>query len=190
MDTNKFQLLRLFYERNKRMPSYSEIMAITGYKSRGAVDYFLDKLISLSLVSKDKKGRLIPGKIFEGIPVVGTVMAGFPSPAEEETVDTMNLDEFLIHNKDATYIFKVKGDSMIDAGIMEGDMALVERGRDPKDGDIVLAQIDQDWTLKYFRKRGAKVWLEPANKKYEPIYPKEELKIPAVVISIIRKYKS
>jgi len=81
------------------------------------------------------------------VPVLGTVIAGFPSPAEEELADTMTLDEYLITNKEATYILKVNGESMIDAGILPGDLLLVKRGIDPRDGDIVIAQVDREWTM-------------------------------------------
>lgn len=171
------------------MPTFSEVQALFGYKSPNAVTKLVKRLEERGLVERDEKGRLLPGKAFKELPVLGTVHAGFPSPAEEETGDTMDLDEYLINNKDATYLFRVKGDSMIEAGIMDGDMAIVERGITPRDGDIVLAEVDREWTLKYFRKKGTQVWLEPANKKYKPIYPKEELKIPAILVSVVRKYK-
>jgi SOS regulatory protein LexA len=112
----------------------------------------------------------------------------FPSAGEEELKDTLSLDEFLIKNKEATFMLKVQGDSMIDAGIMEGDMVLVERGKTPKPGQIVVAEIDGEYTMKYYRKSGERVWLEPANKKYKPIIPKNNLKIEAVVQAVIRKY--
>ncbi|HTW96156.1 MAG TPA: S24 family peptidase, partial [Candidatus Methylomirabilis sp.] len=99
-----------------------------------------------------------------------------------------SLDEYLIENKEATFILKVSGESMIDAGIMPGDMVLVERGRDPRDGDIVIAEVDNAWTMKYFRKKGNKIILEPANKKFSPIIPKSDLRVAAVVRSVIRKY--
>jgi repressor LexA len=119
---------------------------------------------------------------------LGNIEAGFPSAAEEELTDTMSLDEYLIENKEATYILRVKGDSMVDAGIHEGDMVIVERKNNFKNGDIVIAEIDNEWTIKYLRKNGGVTYLEPANKKYKPIYPKEELKIAAVVKAVIRKY--
>ena len=100
----------------------------------------------------------------------------------------MTLDEYLITNKEATYILKVNGESMIEAGILPGDMLLVERGAEARDGDIVIAQIDSGWTMKYFRKRGRKVFLEAANQEYKPIHPQYELKIAAVVRAVIRKY--
>ena len=120
--------------------------------------------------------------------MLGTVAAGFPSPAEEELADTISLEELLIRDKDATYLLKVNGDSMIEAGILPGDYLLVERGAAPRDGDIVIAQIDREWTMKYFRRRGEKVFLEAANKNYQPIHPTEELKIAAVVRSVVRRY--
>jgi len=78
---------------------------------------------------------------------------------------------------------------MIDAGIHEGDMVIVERSNVPKVGDIVIAEIDGEWTMKYYRKSGASVVLEPANKKFKPIRPTQSLKIAAVVKGVIRKYR-
>lgn len=113
----------------------------------------------------------------------------FPSAAEEEMRDTLSLDEFLIENRDATYMIKVNSDSMIDAGILPGDMVLVERGLEPREGDIVLAEADGKWMLKYFRKKaGGKPWLESANSRYGPIIPERELQIAAIVKAVIRKY--
>jgi repressor LexA len=116
------------------------------------------------------------------------VSAGFPSPADEELTDTLSLDDYLIGNKEATYILKVHGESMLGAGILPGDMLLVERGAEPRDGDIVIAQVDREWTMKFFRRRGRRVFLEAANQDFQPIFPTEELKVAAVVRAVIRKY--
>lgn len=124
-----------------------------------------------------------------GIRAPGAIEAGFPSPAEEELVDTISLDELLIQNREATFLLKVSGDSMTNAGIMPGDMVIVDKGRTPKNGDIVIAQVDGEWTMKYLRKRGDTVTLAPANPKYQPITPKNELKISGVVTAVVRKYK-
>ena len=170
------------------MPSYREMMALLGFKSTNAVHKFVQKLIDAGLFSKDKDGHLIPARMFGEVRVLGLVEAGFPSVAEEQNSDTLSLDEYLIDNKEATYMLRVKGDSMIDAGIREGDLVLVERTETPKVGDIVIAEVDGGWTMKYLRKKGNSMYLEPANSKYEPIYPEEELKITAVVKAVIRKY--
>jgi repressor LexA len=100
----------------------------------------------------------------------------------------MNLDEFLIEKRESTYILEVDGDSMIDAHITHGDLVIAERNTKAKNGQIVIAEIDGEWTIKFFRQEGNKVWLEPANKKYKPIYPSCELKISAIVKGVIRKY--
>ena len=128
-------------------------------------------------------GRRVPG-----VKVLGIVEAGWPSPAEEELLDAMSFDEYLAPNKDASYILRVKGDSMVDAGIHPGDMVLVERTATPRDGDIVIAEIDGEWTMKFFRKQGRQVWLEAANRAYAPIAPERQLTVIAVVRAVVRKY--
>ena len=187
LEAVKAKILK-FYRRHRRMPSYAEIAKLAGFKSKNAVHKLVAKLIDLGVVAKDATGRLIPKRLDAALPVLGVVEAGWPSPAEEELLDTMTLDDYLIPNKEATYILKVSGDSMIEAGIMPGDQVLVERGAEPKDGDIVIAEVDGSWTIKYFRKRAGKIVLVPGNKKYKPITPKQDLRVAAVVKAVIRKY--
>jgi repressor LexA len=187
MDTHAEKLLT-FYRAHKRMPSYTEIMAFTGYKTKSAVHYFVQKLIALGVVEKDARGKLVPRRLYGEVPLLGFVEAGFPSPAEEELVDTMSFDDYLIDNREATYILRVKGDSMVNAGIVEGDMVIVERTTTPKVGQIVVAEVDGQWTMKYLRKKGSSFYLEPANDRYPPIMPKDELKVVAVVKAVVRKY--
>jgi SOS regulatory protein LexA len=180
--------MRAFTGSKKRMPSDSELMALTGLRSNHAVCTHVERLVDPTCCAHAAIHRLLPGPRGAHLRVLGTVSAGFPSPADEELTDTMSLDEYLIGNKEATYILKVNGNSMIDAGILPGDILLVERGANPRDGDIVIAQVDRAWTMKYFRKRGTAVFLEAANKDYQPIHPQEELQIAAVVRAVIRKY--
>jgi SOS regulatory protein LexA len=120
--------------------------------------------------------------------MVGEVMAGFPSPAEEELRDIISLDEYLINRPESSFLLKVSGDSMTGEGIMEGDLVIVEKGREPKNGDIVVAEVDGEWTMKYFRKEKKTVILESANPKYPAIRPKSELRLCGVVTAVIRKY--
>lgn len=178
-----------FYRQNSRMPSYSEIGDMLGLKSKNAVFKLVNRLEEAKALKKDEKGRLIPGTIKNTTRLLGTVEAGWPSPAEEELADTLSLDEFLIENPAATFMLKVSGDSMSGAGILPGDMVLVDKGAVPKSGDIVIAEVDGEWTMKYFRKRGDSVSLIPANPNYKPIRPKKELRIAGVVTAVIRKYK-
>jgi SOS regulatory protein LexA len=171
------------------MPSYSELMAVVGLRSKNAAFKLVERFVERDWLEKDARGKLLPGRCFHGLRLLGTIEAGFPSPAEEELRETMHLQEWLIGNRKAIYLLKVDGLSMIEAGILPGDHLLVEQGAEPQDGDIVVAQVDGAWTLKYFRRRGKKVFLEAANKNYQPIHPTEELKIAAVVTTVIRKYR-
>lgn len=182
--------LRAFYLKRKRLPSFSELQNLLGYRSKGGVSALVGHLIRRGIVKRDKSGRLLPtGTLEPHLKLLGTIQAGFPSPAEEELVDTLSLDEFLIQKPEASYLVKVTGDSMIEAGIRPGDLVIVERGCEPKSGDIVIAQVDGEWTMKHFEKRDGKIVLRAANKKYPPIAAKEELVIGGVVVANIRKYR-
>lgn len=182
------QKLKRFYADRRRLPSYGELATLLKFKSKNAARYVVHKWIEAGLVSKDDSGRLAPGRAFHSLKLLGTVAAGWPSPAEEENVDTLSLDDWLIGNKEASFMLKVSGDSMIDAGIRPGDMVILEKGRAPKNGDVVVAEIDREWTIKYFERHGGRVTLVPANRRYKPIAPEEELRIAGVVTAVIRKY--
>ncbi len=157
-----------FYRRHKRMPNYGEIMSLLGFKSKNAVYKLVNKLVEAGVVLKDATGKLLPTDSLNEVPFLGLVEAGFPTLAGEVSAETLNLDDYLITDKDRSYLLEVKGDSMIDAGIHEGDLVLVEKvgAGHAKDGDIVIAQVDGGWTMKYLRKQGMKVFLEPANENF------------------------
>jgi repressor LexA len=178
-----------FYRSTGRMPSYSELGGLLGLRSKNSVFKLVGRLEKLGAVRRDERGRLVPGTIAAPTKVLGTVEAGFPSPAEEELCDTLSLDDLLIENPEATFLLKVSGDSMSGAGILPGDMVLVDKGQSPKSGDIVIAEVDGQWTMKYLRRRGQGVTLLAANPKYSPIKPKSELRIAGVVTAVVRKYK-
>lgn len=170
------------------MPGYKEIMARTGFRSKNAVFKLINKLVDEGVIKKDTQGRLTPCKLSDEIPILGVVEAGLPSPAGELLADTMHLTDFLVEKPGETFLLEVKGDSMIDAHIQEGDLVLVEKKEHAQEKDIVIAEVDGEWTMKYFRKKGNRPYLEPANKKYKPIYPEQSLRIGAVVKAVIRKY--
>lgn len=183
------QKILSFYSEKRRMPSYTEIMDLVGFKSKNAVFKLVNKLVELGILEKDAQGRLSPMRLSSEVPVLGLVEAGIPTTIDPMTLDTLSLDQYLVRDTQKTFLLEVKGDSMIEEGIMEGDMVLAERiTREPKEGEIVIAEVDGAWTMKYFRKKNGKVFLEPANKNYKPIYPEYDLKISAVVRGVIRKY--
>ena len=154
-------------------------------------------------IELDKKERIMPSKkeiddlkpITIGeeekveLKLVGHITAGFPSPAEEELFESISLEEWLVKNPTSTYLVRVYGESMIEAGILPGDFVLVDRSLSPKNGDIVIAEVDGEWTMKYFRKQGRQIVLAPANPSYPVIKPTESLNIFGVVVGVVRKYR-
>jgi len=177
-----------YYEREKRMPSYQEIMKLVGFKSKNAVYKLVEKLVDEGVVRKDGQGRLTPADGLFELPLLGLVQAGVPTMAEAQSLDTMSIDGYLVGNRERTFLLEVKGDSMIEAHIEEGDIVIAERTTSARDGDIVVAEVDGEWTLKYYKSEKGKVWLMPANRNYKPIHPKESLRIAAVVRGVMRKY--
>jgi repressor LexA len=178
-----------FYKTNKRVPGYNEIMSLVGFKSKNAVYKLLNKLVDEGVFEKDSQGKLIPKYLSSEVPVLGLVEAGIPTSIEQEMLDSTTLEDFLLSgSKNETFMLEVKGDSMIEAFIAEGDMVLVERKNTAKVGDIVVAEVDGGWTMKYYRidKKG-RPYLEPANSAYKNIYPEYSLEIRAVVKAVIRK---
>ena len=122
------------------------------------------------------------------LPVCGwKVPAGFPSPAADHTRKRVDLNEHLIRNESATHLFRVKGDSMIDAGIFDGDYVVVRRQQTANNGDIVAALIEgEEDTVKTFKQRNGQVWLFKHKPAYEPINGNEAL-IMGIVKTVLRK---
>ena len=188
MDEEYKKRIRKFYDAHTRMPSYAELMRLVGFSSRASAFKLIARLAQEKFLHKDRSGKLAPGEGWSGLRMLGLVEAGFPSPAEQEVGENISLDEYLIPNRDASFLLRVKGDSMKDAGIMEGDTVIVERTGNAKSGEIVVAEIDGEWTMKYYRIKGGKPYLEAANTSYKPMFPKRSLKITAVVRAVVRKY--
>ena len=105
--------------------------------------------------------------------ISGSVVAGFPSPAEQYLEPPLDLNEFLIKRPAATYFVKVEGDSMIGAGIHDGDLLVVDRSLRPASGDVIIASVDGDFTVKTYRRDKDGVRLEPANPAYPIIHIKK-----------------
>ncbi|MDF7826039.1 transcriptional repressor LexA [Pontiellaceae bacterium B12227] len=187
----KIEQLRSFHEAEGRAPSYAEMAELFGYKSKNAVYGPVNKLLDLGYLERSSNNRIIlTTKITGSTKLLGSVQAGFPSPAEEELVDSINLDQYLVRRPEATYLLTVSGESMIEAGIQPGDLVLVEKGGVPKQNEIVVAQIDGEWTLKYFGKDETGVYLDPANPNFTRMRPERSLTIGGIVKAVVRKYNT
>ena len=185
----KIRTLRQFWRQERRTPTYAEMLDLFGYKSKNAVFGLLKKLEELGYVSKDNNGRIafLP-KMTGTVRILGSIAAGFPAQEEQQEAEAITLDDYLVKNPDNTFMLTVRGDSMIDAGILPGDIVLVEKGPQPNLNDIVVARVDDEWTLKYFMRDAAGVRLDPANPKYKFIRPRHSLEIGGIVRAVIRKY--
>lgn len=118
------------------------------------------------------------------------VAAGFPSPADDYIEGRLSLDEHLISNKDATFFVRAKGNSMTGAGIFDGDLLVVDKSLAPSSGDIVIAILDGDLTVKRYIRRGTKVILKPENPRFKEIELQDgqELQVWGVVTSAVKKF--
>lgn len=186
--TTALNHIRSFFKKQRRLPTYQELADLMGFASKNAAYKLAEKLIDMGYLGKDEKGKLLPLKLFSPLPQSGLIKAGFPTVADEEINDLVSFDEYLITRPEATFVLTVSGDSMIDAGIHDGDLVLIDRMQPIKLGDIVAAHVDGEWTLKYYQKQQGSVVLMPANKNYPPIRPQQSLEIAGVVTSVIRKY--
>ena len=117
------------------------------------------------------------------------ISAGFPSPADDFKEIRISLDKELVKNKEATFYARVDGDSMVGAGLEDGDLLVIDRSLSPENGKIAICLVDGDFTVKRIKKEKNKLYLMPENKKYEPIELKEEneLIIWGVVEYVIKK---
>ncbi len=121
--------------------------------------------------------------------LVGSVVAGFPSPAEQYVEPPLDINTYLIKRREATFLMHVDGDSMRDAAILDKDVIVVDRSLRPASGDIVVASVDGDFTVKYYRKDKDGVRLEPANPDFPVIRlkPGQQLQYFGKVIGVVRK---
>lgn len=122
------------------------------------------------------------------LPVLGYIPAGGPVLSEEYVKEWMNVGSDVAKNSKDYFLLSVTGQSMIDAGILEGDLVVVDTKKNARDGDVVVALIDNENTLKRFIKKDGKVYLKAENKNYKDIYPLNELTIQGVVTALIRQY--
>lgn len=188
MENTSLTLVKRFYFKRKRLPTYREMQELFGFASVNAVTYAINKWIEEGIFKKDE-GKLIPSSQFFGLPLLGHIHAGSPSVEDTYLIDYLSLEDLYYINPVGKYALHVKGDSMQDAGILDGDLVILDKKREVKIGDVIAAYVDGEWTLKYYRKFAGKIALVPANKKYKTIFAKKSLELGGIVIKVIRDYK-
>ncbi len=178
-----------YYARHRVLPSYSTLGEQLGLKSKSTVAALVARLRMEGFLESAPDKRLKPGARFFERTLADSVRAGLPQPADDSSRDTLTLDEFLIEQPSRTVLVRVKGDSMIEAGIHPGDIAVVEKRHDAHPGDLVIAVVDDEFTLKTLAREKGEYILQPANPAYPVIRPKGSLEIFGVVVGVVRKYK-
>lgn len=183
---------------NKRgySPSLADLAVAFGVRSKNSIAKVINTLVAERHIEKDPRGRI---KIVAGamqdeapvamvLPLFGPIAAGFAAPVEEHAQEQISLESYLIQDRSSTFLLRVKGDSMIDAGIHEGDLVIVHRGKAPKVNDIVVGILDGEYTLKRLKKDKGKFYLQAENSDYPDLHALEELQVAGVVSGIIRRY--
>lgn len=187
--SNKPQLImdyvNRFIQENGYSPSVREIGAAVGLRSTASVSYHLQALQDKGLIqapsAKGRKRALVTGARPGQIPVVGVVTAGMPILAVENQEGTLPWSE------PGCFALRVRGDSMINAGILSGDKVVVRPQEYADDGQIVVARIEEEATVKRLRRRNGQVWLMPENDAYEPI-DGTYAQIIGIVRGVVREY--
>ena len=195
LTTKQKSVLKYIYESiklNNLPPTIREIAQEFGFSSTGTVRDYLKALVTKGYIrisaNKSRAIELVREALFN-VPILGRVQAGLPTLAVEEIEGYLNLDS-LVFSDDETFALRVRGDSMIEAGIMPDDLVLVRKQSMAKAGEVIVALVgSEEATVKTLVKRGPHYFLEPANPLYDPIPVNEDVTIIGKVISVIRKFQ-
>jgi len=167
----------------RRLPNRARALEILKYPSNNNNNTFNSSQKTLNVLQEDTHKSLLQ------IPIMGKIAAGSPISAIQEKIDDINFPKDMLSN-DEHYALQIRGDSMIESGIFDGDTVIIKKCVQAENGDIVVALIDdEEATLKRFRKKGDIIALEPSNQNYETkIYSSERVKIQGCLVSLIRNY--
>lgn len=191
MSTNNEYLEKLqdYYAEHKVIPSYSVLATLWGVSAKSWVAECVKRFEEAGYLDWTPDRQLKPGKrFFERRVADSPVQAGLPSSAVSDGYDFVSsIDEMLVRVPSKTTLVRVKGDSMVDAGIREGDYLVVEQQPHANVGEIVVAIVDNEFTVKYLDREKGGFVLKPANKAYPVIRPKGRLEIFGVMAGLVRR---
>ncbi len=169
------------------LPSFEQIKNDLNFKSKNSVKQYMEVLKDKKLILSFNNNLYINKDIFGAKLVASYVKAGFAAVMEDKIEKRISMDEILEINSPSTFVFKVSGDSMTDAGILDGDYVVIKKTPEARINDIVLAVIDNEFTLKTYKKDSKGYYLKPENKAYPILRPKFSLSIFGVAIGITRR---
>ena len=188
LDPAYLEKLQDYYAEHKVIPSYSVLATLWGISATSWVSECVRRFEEAGYLGWTPDRQLKPGpRFFERRLAHDPVQAGLPNPALADGYDLVTIDDYLIRVPSKTSLVRVKGESMIDAGIHDGDIIVVEQQPNANIGDIVVAIVDNEFTVKYLdREKGAFV-LKPANKAFPVIRPRGRLEIFGVMAGLVRR---
>jgi repressor LexA len=188
-DAQYLALLRTHWKRHHAFPSLTKLCDVLGLSSTGSVFALLGRLVDAGYLER-VEGRIAPKKKFFARPVLGAVRAGLPQPVPQDQPELITIDDYLIDDPNRTSVIKVRGDSMKDVGIFDGDMVVVEHNTPTKPGDTVVACVDDELTVKTLQMDSAgRFFLQPENAAYQPIVPRTSLEVLGLVIGTFRRIR-
>ena len=179
-------VLRDYYARHGVLPSYATLSALTGIRAKSWTHALVAQLREAGFLDVTPDKRLKPGPRFFERELAESVRAGLPEQSPDST-QTITIDAYLIAHPSKTSLVRVKGDSMVGAGILDGDLAVVEWRTDARPGEIVVALVDGELTLKYLARDHAGFYLKPANDAYPEIRAGVELEVSGVMVGLVRR---
>jgi repressor LexA len=187
-DRSYLTALQDYYARHRALPSYASIGGLLGLRSKSSVAALVARLKLAGFLESTPDRRLAPTRRFFQRPLAETpVHAGLPDPVDDAPADALTLDDYLIERPSQTVLVRVKGDSMQDAGILDGDLAVVEKRGTARRGEVVVAIVDNQFTLKRLDLERGRFILRPENKAYPVIRPEGALEIFGVMVGLVRK---
>jgi SOS regulatory protein LexA len=187
-DRSYLTILQDYYARHRALPSYATIGGLLGLRSKSSVAALVARLKLAGYLESTPDRRLAPTNRFFARPLAETpVRAGLPDAVEDGEADAVTIDDYLIERPSSTVLVRVKGDSMEDAGILDGDLVVVEKRAAAQKGEIVVAIVDNQFTLKRLDLESGRFVLKPENKAYPIIRPEGALEIFGVMIGLVRK---
>ncbi len=187
-DRSYIEALQDYYARHRALPSYASIGSLLGLRSKSSVAALVARLKLAGLLDSTPDRRLAPTRRFFERPLAQSpVHAGLANPIDDAPSDALTIDDYLIEHPSRTVLVRVKGDSMIDAGVLDGDLVVVEKRGGARRGDIVIAIVDNQFTLKRLDLERGRFILRPENKAYPIIRPEGSLEIFGVMVGLVRK---
>jgi repressor LexA len=187
-DRSYLTALQDYYAQHRALPSYASIGGLLGLRSKSSVAALVARLKLAGFIDTTPDRRIAPTKRFFARPLAAApVRAGLPDAVDDGEADALTIDDYLIERPSQTVLIRVKGDSMIDAGIFDGDLVVVEKRVTAQKGDIVVAIVDNQFTLKRLDLERGQFILRAENKAYAPIRPEGALEVFGVMVGLVRK---